>query len=470
MTVSLYLTRSVKSFGSILSGLSLSAIAILFVYEPVVDVRMQIAVLTFCLLCAWQVYRWRAARMPVMRALYVLTFALTFTLSIAINLSEYAAGELFEAAARLANVASVLLIGALFAGSTRLRQNLGYIMTSTAIVLGGFSVFLVLTTAVGVEGRLAVFGIHPNWWGEVAACVGFASLFFRQLLFRLLGLCASIYLMFVFESRGAMLALVLPVLGWSLWSLVVEKASRSRYLPLAVAIVALIVFTFFIFPLQTYDFLNSSFSFVSDRVLLLSDPYRGLGTGFVSRTPTWALAFELWLSDPFFGIGFGRSDEISLAREGLAVHNGFLILLAENGLLGVVLFVVGVAWAVAYAVKIRDWPAVCLLVGYCIMMMFAPRAVNLNVLSLSFFFVLGSCLGRLDVKPTLAVKKSEGIKIPSGKGTAFGPVKSVHHNYQRTARRAGCAATAQDHSDGSCNRPGSQALCKSLSSTRNAHV
>lgn len=67
-------------------------------------------------------------------------------------------------------------------------------------------------------------------------------------------------------------------------------------------------------------------------LLLLDDPYRGLGTGFTGRMESWREALEIFSNNPFFGVGF-RTHELYMTTLSSA-HNGYLAVLAESGAFG----------------------------------------------------------------------------------------------------------------------------------------
>jgi hypothetical protein len=59
------------------------------------------------------------------------------------------------------------------------------------------------------------------------------------------------------------------------------------------------------------------------------------------RVRLFRATVDLWEESPIWGVGFFRSGEIILGREGGGPHSGLLILLAEGGLLAVVIFLIG---------------------------------------------------------------------------------------------------------------------------------
>lgn len=63
----------------------------------------------------------------------------------------------------------------------------------------------------------------------------------------------------------------------------------------------------------------------------ITDPNRGFGSGFTGRTEKWKLSYEIFKSNPIFGIGYGLNSDS---------HSGFLQLLSEMGLFGLFSYLV----------------------------------------------------------------------------------------------------------------------------------
>lgn len=85
--------------------------------------------------------------------------------------------------------------------------------------------------------------------------------------------------------------------------------------------------------------------FVSQHVMLLNNPYRGLDTGLTGRLTGWDDAISGFMQSPFLGRGFDSY---------LFVHNGFLQLLAEGGLVLVVVIAVMILAALREGLVARN--------------------------------------------------------------------------------------------------------------------
>jgi len=67
-------------------------------------------------------------------------------------------------------------------------------------------------------------------------------------------------------------------------------------------------------------------------LLFLDNKYRGLGTGFTGRLGAWHEAADLFLSNPWFGVGFRMHESYMTTLS--SAHNGYLSLFAEVGIVG----------------------------------------------------------------------------------------------------------------------------------------
>lgn len=156
------------------------------------------------------------------------------------------------------------------------------------------------------------------------------------------------------------------------------------------------------------------FSFVSEDVLLLDDPYRGADTGFTNRTELWQAAWTLWLNNPIFGVGHGEgSDEMGY---GLYAHNTVLVLLSETGLVGLIAFSV-FSYLIFRHAKRLLWgddhiAAIYLMTAlavYWVYGLFEGRGINAgNPLSALFFIISFGGLSLPVSPPTIGRETKKG--------------------------------------------------------------
>lgn len=220
----------------------------------------------------------------------------------------------------------------------------------------------------GILVRRVPFGLHPNWWGEVAfafaVCVYANRLFFVRIVF----LSSAILLMFFVQSRGAMVALVSVILVNAWAELIHHGRGRRLAVTLGFALLLLVM---------SSDIGSWAYNFLLYDVLLIDDPYRGLGTGFTGRVWGWQLGLEALASAPIIGHGL---DLYSY------VHNGFIRFAAEGGLVLLVMMLVFILRALRSALFLEgNHLRVTMLVGYSVYIFFTSRSLNLNIASIIFF-------------------------------------------------------------------------------------
>lgn len=196
----------------------------------------------------------------------------------------------------------------------------------------GLKIFAVLTTGllVGfawydyVPGTRLGTGkniLNPNTIALVSTSVFVAAMAIRTLALRLavMGVVATV--MVLTSSRAAAIAVLmgLTVTGW------LRLRSHGRPVLVLVGVGLLVVAgTVVMYGGQVYDTL--------DRLYSLSTADRGIGSGASGRLEAWKWTWELFLHNPFIGVGF-RAHEF-LLRVDSSSHNGYLATLAELGLIG----------------------------------------------------------------------------------------------------------------------------------------
>jgi O-antigen ligase len=163
---------------------------------------------------------------------------------------------------------------------------------------------------------------NPNAIGLIVISLISSSFAFRSTWVRGVLIGAGVLTILAASSRsalvGAMIVLtVSAALGWK--KLTVGKK-------LAVVLLAVAVLT-----IAISEYLGI-LSLAADRLFLLNDPYRGIGTGFTRRQLVWQETYDLFLAHPWFGVGY-RTHQSHLIY-GTSSHNGYLALLAEVGVLG----------------------------------------------------------------------------------------------------------------------------------------
>jgi len=180
-----------------------------------------------------------------------------------------------------------------------------------------------------VWGRL--FGRNSsNYWGMVAQTVLLASIAMRGWVLRSGVIAIAMAILFFTQSRGSMVA---AAAGLSVAFFIYAMNSRLRiWLWLSAALGLLVV-----------GVLGADF--ITNDLLMLSDPGRGFGSGVSGRASAWRESWDLFTSHPWLGVGY-RQHERFLTTEASA-HNAYLAMAADMGVAGFLtysLFVFGGLW------------------------------------------------------------------------------------------------------------------------------
>lgn len=97
--------------------------------------------------------------------------------------------------------------------------------------------------------------------------------------------------------------------------------------------IVLLMFAVIVFVPNVLVYLDIIFDFLD-----ITDPERGYGSGFTGRLEKWKLSYEIFKSSPIFGIGYGLNSDS---------HSGFLQLISEMGLLGLLSYLILISKAIS---------------------------------------------------------------------------------------------------------------------------
>lgn len=306
-------------------------------------------------------------RIPSKNILVWSLFITSLLLNIVININNYSNADFGPLAARIAGLSMLLLIlqwSAVALNPVRIMVSLG--LTLTPLVFYATGVSLVDSE---VE-RAAPLAIHPNWWGELLFCYSACALVTPNKIIKLTMLGVALLLFYLVQSRGAFVAsMVTAGIYLSSSARVTRWNIRRGILGCIALVLAVIALIWWIGLTRTADFL-------SDEVLFLNHEYRGIDSGFVGRLDGWWLAWQAFLANPIFGQGLDTMTD---------VHNGFLRLMAEGGIVMLV-SVLWLSWAgIIAALRTGNHIGFAVIIGYFVMVLFAPRFLNMNLASTVFF-------------------------------------------------------------------------------------
>ncbi len=178
-----------------------------------------------------------------------------------------------------------------------------------------------------------------NYWGAAAQAVLFGCIVARGRLVRIAAVVICVIMLFWTQSRGSMLA---AGAGLTVAFMLYMTVARGRlWLCLLIATALVLAFAF-------------GSGFILDKVLMLSDPARGLTSGFTGRTAAWRETIDLFAAHPIFGVGFRQHEQYLTSA--VSAHNAYLATLADTGVVGALsycLFLFG-GLAIALRKALRD--------------------------------------------------------------------------------------------------------------------
>lgn len=359
---------------------------LIFFAQKEATLTQQAILLGLCVGPILSIWRANSGNQMIVGAAFVIAAGAPLLLTMFLSLSEYQGNNLNVALARVFNF---MLIG-LFGASLAALELAGRDVFNRTLVLAGavHALFLtgMLVAAIDYQqiGRQIPADIHPNWWGEVSLGAALCAVFARNVVLRGLMYGTALSFAFVVSSRGALLA-ILVAITIAESSTLIRWWWRVRSSGLALGGVAMLLVAvptiLFGFP----DAVKSGVDWILNDVFLLDDSYRGVGTGFSSRSATWEAGFQLWMAHPVIGMGLANSGTIETAGGDYAIHNGYLMLLAETGVVGFA----GVAGAMLFSLRIcwrNGWSKLLAVqIAYAVFLFQAPRAINTVFSALVFW-------------------------------------------------------------------------------------
>ncbi len=228
----------------------------------------------------------------------------------------------------------------------------------------------------GWTNRASPFGIHPNWWGELGFAFTAYALTLHSWKAKSFMIGMAMILFYLVQSRGALLAACVCIGVYIFFWMKQKRLKKTG--PMLVLTAMTFAGTFL--ALQ-HDAILQAWVFLMNDVMLMNDSYRGVNTSLTGRLEGWEQAIKVFSENPIFGQGLDTLNE---------VHNGFLRLAGEGGLLLLlaILFMMGIA--VHHSFKKRNYLVISIIFGYAAYAMTYPRMLNMNLASTVFYLCLFS--------------------------------------------------------------------------------
>lgn len=249
----------------------------------------------------------------------------------------------------------------------RVLRNLAFLLTPLVM----FAIAISLTSG-GLASRQSPLDIHPNWWGELGFALTACALAMPRWWARAVPIAAAVILFVLVQSRGALLAAFSSIATYLLLSTRWHRLLNPSRLAIVSALATFASVTFLVYQHHTIQ----AWLFIRDDILLWNNPYRGADSGLTGRVTGWQDAFAIFMESPIFGNGIDTLTD---------VHNGFLRLAGEGGL--ILLLTIGALIGVGLrnAAKARNYLAISIMLGYIIYAMTYPRMLNMNLAAVVFY-------------------------------------------------------------------------------------
>jgi len=158
--------------------------------------------------------------------------------------------------------------------------------------------------------------------GLTASIVFFVCLAITNRRLRICLSCLCFIIILLTESRTALLSF-LGALGVYIWAKAGQKRRRTQVLIIILAILSLTVLG--------YPFIREPIVELTNRVLALDNPYRGIESGFTGRIRAWDKARDLWLLQPVCGWGSGANTRLLYPT---SAHSAFWAKMVDLGIAG----------------------------------------------------------------------------------------------------------------------------------------
>jgi len=288
-------------------------------------------VLFFPLAAGAPLFLWLTWRKPILAHVDPVVSTGVFLLLISIVGSYLFNSEFYDVVPIGGNLASALLLFlSLYVIVMKMDVDLRKLLVFQAIYIELLMPEALRTCNV-VWGRYEPPGMTMNYASMMGIVAFYGALAARHWWAKGLLAVFPLLTMVLMQSRGSMMATIFGtaiIIG--VWFY--ENWSRKMFQRLCIGAVfaGIISCGSALAGYSVFDLIGNEIS----NLFMLEDSHRGVDSGASGRSDLWAAAYNLWATHPIFGVGFKGHTQFMPGN--MLAHNAFLGLLADNGLVGLV--------------------------------------------------------------------------------------------------------------------------------------
>jgi len=218
-----------------------------------------------------------------------------------------------------------------------------------------------------IYGRM-IGRIGPNYWGSVALYTALVGLALRPAWLRVAAVALGTLVIVMCQNRTSLIGLsagggTVAVLAF------IAGDSRTR-IRLAFGVMAALLVLVLAAP------------FLAEKVFLVDNARRGIGSGGTGRFDAWVEAYQIFETHPLLGVGYRQHERLIASAS--SAHNAYLATLADMGVFGILSYLLfllaSLSKAILSAVRTARWEIMCLagiIAAYAAQGFFEQRAINL---------------------------------------------------------------------------------------------
>jgi O-antigen ligase len=227
------------------------------------------------------------------------------------------------------------------------------------------------------------FGIHPNVNAEIIFTFLLVSLRLPGNFIKMVAITLAVATCYLLESRGGLISCYIAlIVTYSLPWIMSKIKWKVSILILGVCL------------LVSFLFFNEIVSLVKS-FLMLDIRTKGIA----GRGHMWQFAMNSIIDNPFQGIGFWVnpmgysipeyfSNGSRLGDPALEIHNAFIRIATENGVLLLMLLLIIFCIACFKLIKLKKFNDLALVVSILFFLFFATRHLTLNLMNILLYYVL----------------------------------------------------------------------------------